>query len=79
MKGCDEYRIAIQLYVDAELSGEDLEEFSTHLQRCAECREEVEAELELSRLLRHAKPLFLAPDALRKRIMKATDGPPGSH
>lgn len=79
MKGCEEYSIAIQLYVDNELSGEDLEEFNTHLQRCPHCRQEVKAELDLSSLLRQSKPLHIVPDTLRERIMKAAAGHLHSH
>jgi hypothetical protein len=31
MKGCDEYGVDIQLYVDKELRCQNLEEFSVHL------------------------------------------------
>lgn len=79
MKGCEEYNIAIQLYVDNELSGEDLEEFNTHLQICPNCRQEVNAELELSSLLRQSKPLHIAPDTLWERIIKAAGGHLHSH
>ncbi|RZU35783.1 anti-sigma factor family protein [Edaphobacter modestus] len=72
MKGCDEYSIKIQLYVDKELSCQDLEEFIAHLQECAACRQQVEGEVDLSNMLRRSKPLCIASDALRERIIKAT-------
>jgi Putative zinc-finger len=73
MKGCDEYVIDIQLYVDKELlSGQDLKEFSAHLLECVACRQQVEADIELSRMLRRSKPLCIASDALRERIIKTT-------
>lgn len=74
MKGCDEYGIDIQLYVDKELSSQDLEEFSAHLHECAACRQQVGAEVELSRMLRRSKPLCIASDALRERIIKTSAG-----
>jgi anti-sigma factor RsiW len=71
MKGCDEYSIDIQLYADDALSYRDLEELRAHMQGCVACRQQVEAEVELSRLLRRSKPLYIASDALRERITKA--------
>jgi anti-sigma factor RsiW len=72
MKGCDEYGIDVQLYIDKELSSQDLEEFNAHLLQCVACRLHVEAEVELSRMLHRSKPLYVASDALRERITKAT-------
>ena len=48
MKGCDDYSASIQLYLDQELSGQDLDEFRAHLEECPACRMELEAEAELS-------------------------------
>jgi len=70
MKGCDDYCATIQLYLDKELSGQDLEEFRTHLARCETCQTELEAEERLSALLLRSRPLYLAPDALRERVLK---------
>jgi len=72
MKGCDEYRIDIQLYLDKELSCQGLEELSAHLHGCAACRQQAEGEVEISRLLRRSKPLYKASDALREQIIKTT-------
>jgi hypothetical protein len=74
MKRCDEYGIDIQLYVDKELSCQDDEKFSAHLQECVACRQQVEAEVKLSRILRRSKPLCIASNALRERIIKTTAG-----
>ena len=63
MKGCDDYSETIQLYLDRELSGQDLEEFRAHLEECEACRTELEAEEKLSALLRRSRPLYSAPDA----------------
>jgi anti-sigma factor RsiW len=60
MKGCDEYSIDVQLYVDKQLSRQDFVEFSAHLQGCVACRQQVEPEVELSRLFRRSKPLYIA-------------------
>jgi hypothetical protein len=74
MKGCGEYSIHIQLYVDDALSCHDLGELRDHLQRCVVCRQQVEAGIALSRLLRRSKPIYIASDALRDRIMKIIGG-----
>ena len=34
MKGCDECSATIQLYLDGELNGQDLEEVRAHLEEC---------------------------------------------
>ncbi len=73
MKGCDDYGANIQLYLDKELTGQDLEEFHAHLEECPACRNQLEAEEELSDLLHRSRPLYSAPDALRKRVMRAAE------
>jgi len=69
MKGCDNYSPTIQLDLDGELSGNDLEDLRAHLANCETCQAELEAEESLSTLLRQSRPLYRAPDALRKRVM----------
>jgi mycothiol system anti-sigma-R factor len=78
MKGCDDYSATIQLYLDQELSGEDLEDFRAHLEDCEACRTELEAEEKLSALLRRSRPLYSAPDALRARVMQAAESLPSA-
>jgi mycothiol system anti-sigma-R factor len=73
MKGCDEYSATIQLYLDQELNGEDLDDFCAHLEECEACRTELQAEESLSALLHRSRPLYSAPDALRVRVMQATE------
>jgi mycothiol system anti-sigma-R factor len=73
MKGCDDYGMNIQLYLDKELTGQDLEEFHAHLEECPACRTELEAEEELSGLLHRSRPLYSAPDALRNRVIRAAE------
>ena len=75
MKGCEDYSANIQLYLDKELRGQDLEEFRAHLETCAACERELAAEEELSRLLHETRPLYAAPQALRDRIMQASVEP----
>jgi hypothetical protein len=44
MKGCDYYGMNIQLYLDKELTAQDLKEFRSHLKECHICRTELESE-----------------------------------
>jgi mycothiol system anti-sigma-R factor len=73
MNGCDDYSATIQLYLDRELSGQDLEDFRAHLKDCEACRMELEAEESLSVLLHRSRPLYSAPDALRARVMQTAE------
>jgi mycothiol system anti-sigma-R factor len=73
MKGCDDYSATIQLYLDRELSGQDLEDFRAHLEECEACRTELEAEEKLSALLHRWRPLYSAPAALRVRVMQTAE------
>jgi mycothiol system anti-sigma-R factor len=73
MKGCDDYSATIQLYLDRELSGQDLEACRVHLEGCQACWAELEAEEKLSALLHRSRPLYSAPDALRARVMQAAE------
>jgi mycothiol system anti-sigma-R factor len=85
MKGCDDYSATIQIYLDWELSGQDLEDFPPHLEQCEACRTELEADERLSALLHRTRPLYSAPDALRARVLQAaalfpsTSTPPAAH
>ncbi len=78
MKSCDDYSVNIQLYLDKELSGQDLEEFRAHLKDCVACKQELEAEEALSQLLYQSRPLYSAPDSLRDRVRQATQRAAGS-
>jgi predicted anti-sigma-YlaC factor YlaD len=51
MKWCDDRNGSLLRYIDQELCGLELVEFRTHLEECAACRQKLEAEEELSRLL----------------------------
>lgn len=70
MKDCGDYSGAIRLYLDRELRDPRIIELRAHLEQCAACRQTLEAEEELSRLLRRARPLYVAPGSLRERIQQ---------
>ena len=78
MKDCGDYGADLELYLDKELIGPDLEEFRAHLEGCAACRAELEVREELCRLLHRSRPLYSAPDALRDRVMRTTELSPFS-
>jgi anti-sigma factor RsiW len=71
MSRCEERASDILLYLDNALTGQKLEDFRAHLAVCSDCRERLEEELALSSLLREARPLYLAPQALRARVAAA--------
>jgi predicted anti-sigma-YlaC factor YlaD len=70
MKDCGDYSGVIRLYLDSELHGPRIVELRAHLERCPACRQVLEAEEELSCLLKRAQPLYSPPGSLRKRIQR---------
>ena len=76
MSRCDERTSDILLYLDDALTGQKLEDLRAHLESCSNCRERLEDERALSSLLRKARPLYLAPRALRARVAAAATEQP---
>jgi mycothiol system anti-sigma-R factor len=68
MSPCDDYRVKILRYLDNDLRGQELDDFRSHLETCADCRVNVEAERALTHLLHRSRPLYSAPAALRSRV-----------
>jgi predicted anti-sigma-YlaC factor YlaD len=68
MRVCDQYSATIQLYFDQELDGPNVEDVRAHLQECAGCQAQFEADASLSHLLRRFRPLYFAPNGLRGRV-----------
>ena len=68
MNPCDEYAVKRLRYLDHELKGQELEDFRSHLESCADCRAHLEAEKALSETLHRSRPLYSAPAALRDRV-----------
>jgi len=64
----DRYEILAQLYFDNELTGRELEDFREHLPGCAHCQDYLIREREFSDVLRQTRPLFAAPEELRRRV-----------
>jgi mycothiol system anti-sigma-R factor len=71
MNTCEEHGHNVLLYVDNELSGQELENFRAHLSDCLSCREQLEEEQKFSDLLHRSRPLYTAPDELRARVIAA--------
>jgi anti-sigma factor RsiW len=78
MNSCDGYAIKTLRYLDKDLEGQELEDFLSHLDSCARCREQLEAEEELSATLHRSRPLYSAPVALRERVAAAVNDNPTS-
>lgn len=74
MASCGDYKIMIQLYLDHELTGSDLQDLLSHLETCRNCRREMEELKALSTQVREARPLFTAPTSLRERILAQASG-----
>jgi hypothetical protein len=73
MSRCGERSTDVLLYLDNALSGQELENFRAHLVDCSDCRELLDQELALSSLLHDARPLYVAPQALRARVAVAVE------
>jgi hypothetical protein len=78
MNSCDEYAIKILRYLDKDLVGQELEDFLSHLHSCTGCREQLEAEKELTATLHRSRPLYSAPVALRDRVAAVIGNPTSS-
>jgi mycothiol system anti-sigma-R factor len=70
MDDCCDCRENIPLYIDKQLSVSQVIEFRAHLEKCEACRQVLEAEEELSRVLHRSRPLYSAPATLRDRILR---------
>jgi anti-sigma factor RsiW len=75
MKDCDDHNVSVQLYLDHELSGGELEDFLAHLETCVACEETIQVQRELSSLLYRSRPLYTAPDMLRERLLASASQP----
>jgi anti-sigma factor (TIGR02949 family) len=70
MKGCAEYEISIQLYIDGELTGQEQDEFLSHVKNCPACREAMQEAEAFSRRIRAARPAAAAPASLRAAVSR---------
>ena len=63
----------LSAHADGELAGEELRAADEHVKGCAECREALEAERALKRLLHDHLTTLKTPTQVRDRIMNALD------
>jgi anti-sigma factor (TIGR02949 family) len=70
MSACDEYRLMVPLFLDDELSDNDVDDFQRHLTECADCQKLLAREQALSQLLHRTRPLYEAPEALRTLVSR---------
>jgi anti-sigma factor (TIGR02949 family) len=68
MRVCDDYRSMVPLFLDNELTGNELEDFRKHIISCTDCEELLAEEQALSELLHRSRPLYQAPEVLRARV-----------
>jgi anti-sigma factor RsiW len=71
MKPCDDGNIDLLRYLDNDLSEQEFNIYSAHLETCAHCRRRLEQERALSQFLRESRPLYSAPAELRIRVSAA--------
>jgi|GEM_PF-259667 len=72
MIDCIGFDTTIQLLVDGELTGEELERARAHLAACEACAEKFAEEEKLSKLLRSSYIPETAPAQLRHRVLQTT-------
>src|SRR5262249_39929376 len=78
MSPCEEYRVKTLRYLDNDLRGQELHDFRAHVERCASCGANLEAEQALSHILHRSRPLYSAPAELRDRVSEAAVQYPAS-
>ena len=65
---CDEVRPRLDAYIDGELAEDECAPLLAHLADCPECGPEAAALTRLRDGIRHAAPIYRAPEALRSHI-----------
>lgn len=67
MNSCDD-AINVLCYLANELSSHELDTFRAHLQSCPACKVRLEEERAFSRALHRSRPLYRAPEELRRQV-----------
>jgi anti-sigma factor RsiW len=70
MNACEERIASIDLYLDGELRGDELEAFNRHLEECSSCRKELAERRRFIEQVRAARPLY-TPSAKFRAEMAA--------
>jgi anti-sigma factor RsiW len=71
VRTCAECEANIQLYIDGELTGEECEDFLSHVGKCVQCSQALKEAEALSLRVRSARPSVTAPNSLRVAVMRA--------
>jgi len=66
---CENIRPFIGAYIDDEFDEREAAEFEAHIESCAECREELEEQLRVKRVVRGGAGDVEAPDELKQEIL----------
>ena len=78
MSQCEVNISRIDLYLDDELAGYDLEPFSRHIRECLSCREELNEWRRFLERLRAARPLYPVSPKLRREVAAILGQPTAS-
>ncbi len=79
MKQCEECTKRIDLYLDGELSGEELDVFEYHVKNCTSCLGRLSSQRLYLERLRLSRPLYTAPLALRERVERLLEEEPAAY
>ncbi len=71
MRSSDLTAEEVERYADGEMSADAAAEVEQHLRECARCAAAVVSVLQTKRAVREAVPRYVAPAALRERVMAA--------
>lgn len=76
MEKCEDIRVQMSFYLDGELHADELAAFETHLEGCPSCEQDLARERDFLGIVRAARPLHTAPEALRERVAGVLSGAP---
>ena len=77
MSHCEAYISRIDLYLDGELTGDELDIFNRHVSDCTSCQEMLSERRQFFEQIRAAGPLHVASPELRARVAALMAGQPG--
>jgi anti-sigma factor RsiW len=75
---CEVSSLRIDLYLDDELAGGELEVFNRHIEECSSCKEELSERRRFLERIRAARPLYPASPKLRAEVAAILRRPVGS-
>ena len=78
MNQCEVNISRIDLYLDDELAGSELEVFNRHIRECSSCREELIERRRFLERIRVARPLYSVSPKLRREVEALWGEPAGS-